>query len=104
MFDEFVNLVWHTERKVWLFKKEQEEQDEMLQCEQTTQTQTKQTKKQNQKNNDNFKRFKEDSKKIVTVFGATGMQGGSVVDHLLRDDHFEVRGVTRDIKSEKSQK
>lgn len=45
-----------------------------------------------------------DSKKIVTVFGATGMQGGSVVDHLLRDDHFEVRGVTRDIKSEKSQK
>ncbi|XP_071975775.1 nmrA-like family domain-containing protein 1 [Engystomops pustulosus] len=36
------------------------------------------------------------SKKIITVFGATGAQGGSVVGALLKDRSFAVRAVTRD--------
>ncbi|XP_063791493.1 nmrA-like family domain-containing protein 1 [Pseudophryne corroboree] len=35
-------------------------------------------------------------KKIITVFGATGAQGGSVAEALLHDGHFAVRAVTRD--------
>ncbi|XP_063285094.1 nmrA-like family domain-containing protein 1 [Pelobates fuscus] len=35
-------------------------------------------------------------KKIITVFGATGAQGGSVVKALLEDGTFNVRAVTRD--------
>jgi len=42
-------------------------------------------------------------KKIVTVLGATGAQGGSVVDALLQAGDFLVRGVTRDVKSEKAE-
>lgn len=39
--------------------------------------------------------------KIITVFGATGNQGGSVIKHLLADPvlskEFKVRGITRDV-------
>ena len=39
-------------------------------------------------------------KKIVVVFGATGIQGGSVVKALLNDPEtaakFHIRGITRD--------
>lgn len=42
------------------------------------------------------------NKKLVTVFGATGLQGGSVVDALLKDGGFSVRGVTRKPTDEKS--
>jgi uncharacterized protein YbjT (DUF2867 family) len=41
------------------------------------------------------------SKKVLVVFGATGVQGGSVVKAFLGDsklrDAWTVRGVTRDI-------
>lgn len=41
------------------------------------------------------------SKKVLVVFGATGMQGGSVVKAILGDpktrEAFTVRGVTRDV-------
>jgi len=40
------------------------------------------------------------SKKIIVVFGATGRQGGSVVDSLLKENKWEIRGVTRDPQSE----
>lgn len=39
--------------------------------------------------------------KILTVFGATGNQGGSVVEAVLADPtlskEFKIRGVTRDV-------
>ncbi|KKA29165.1 hypothetical protein TD95_004030 [Thielaviopsis punctulata] len=48
------------------------------------------------------------SKKIITVFGATGAQGGSVVDTFLQDPalnkDWKVRGVTRDVTRENSKK
>ncbi|GAB1525135.1 hypothetical protein RhiTH_008292 [Rhizoctonia solani] len=34
-------------------------------------------------------------KPIIAVCGATGIQGGSVVKHLLRDGRFSVRALTR---------
>ena len=41
------------------------------------------------------------SKKVLVVFGATGLQGGSVVKAILGDpktrDSWTVRGVTRDV-------
>jgi len=40
------------------------------------------------------------SKKIIVVFGATGKQGGSVVDSLLKENKWEIRAVTRDPQSE----
>ncbi|XP_040212208.1 nmrA-like family domain-containing protein 1 [Rana temporaria] len=40
------------------------------------------------------------SKKVITVFGATGAQGGSVAKTLLEDGTFAVRAVTRDVKKE----
>ena len=44
------------------------------------------------------------SKKIITVFGATGAQGGGLVRAILNDKNseFTVRAVTRDTNSEKA--
>ncbi|KAL2755048.1 hypothetical protein ACRALDRAFT_1077177 [Sodiomyces alcalophilus JCM 7366] len=46
------------------------------------------------------------SKKIITVFGATGKQGGSVADIFLNDpklkDDWAVRGVTRNTSSDRA--
>src|SRR6218665_1504990 len=44
----------------------------------------------------------DDSPKIIVVFGATGLQGGSVVKYLKDDDKFKVRAVTRNADSEKA--
>ena len=43
-------------------------------------------------------------KKIITVFGATGAQGGGLVRAILQDKNseFSVRAVTRDINSDKA--
>ena len=41
------------------------------------------------------------SRKLVTVFGATGGAGGSVAKYLLEDATFAVRVVTRNVNSEK---
>ena len=43
-------------------------------------------------------------KKTIVVLGATGNQGGSVVDALLQDSQWDIRGVTRNIDSEKAKK
>ena len=45
------------------------------------------------------------SKKIITVFGATGAQGGGLVRAILEDKNseFTARAVTRDINSDKAQ-
>lgn len=46
--------------------------------------------------------------KILAVFGATGRQGSSVVNHVLNDPElstqFKIRAVTRDVNSEKSKR
>jgi len=42
------------------------------------------------------------SKKIITVFGATGVVGGSVAKYLLEDGQFAVRAVTRSATSDKA--
>lgn len=48
------------------------------------------------------------SKKIITVFGATGKQGGSIVQTFLNDpklkDEWIVRGVSRKVDSEGAKK
>ncbi|KAI8954933.1 hypothetical protein F4801DRAFT_574941 [Xylaria longipes] len=41
-------------------------------------------------------------KKIITVFGATGAQGGSAIDALLKDDTYIIRGVTRKLGQERA--
>lgn len=43
--------------------------------------------------------------KQITIFGATGLQGSSVVHSLLRDQasNFKIRAITRDPLSDKSQ-
>lgn len=44
------------------------------------------------------------SKQTIVVFGATGAQGGSVIDYLLKEgQNFDVRAVTRSASSEKAQ-
>nr|XP_054752173.1 nmrA-like family domain-containing protein 1 [Lytechinus pictus] len=40
--------------------------------------------------------------KLITVFGATGIQGGSLVRALLQDGSYKVRGITRNVESEKA--
>ncbi|KAJ7745963.1 hypothetical protein B0H14DRAFT_3117479 [Mycena olivaceomarginata] len=44
------------------------------------------------------------SPRIVSVFGATGLQGGAVVDALLKDGTFVPRAISRDPDSEASKK
>ena len=43
-------------------------------------------------------------KKIITVFGATGAQGGGLVRAILADteSEFSVRAVTRDVNADKA--
>jgi len=41
--------------------------------------------------------------KTVVIFGATGKQGGSVVDAFLNDPAFKVRAVVRDPQSSPAQ-
>ena len=43
------------------------------------------------------------SKPIAVIIGATGGQGGSVVDSFLKDGTYQVRGVTRNVNSENAQ-
>jgi uncharacterized protein YbjT (DUF2867 family) len=43
-----------------------------------------------------------ESKQFIVVLGATGAQGGSVIEALLKNGTFRVRGVTRKISSTKS--
>ncbi len=45
------------------------------------------------------------TKKVITVFGATGAQGGGLVRAMLNDKNseFTVRAVTRDVNGEKAQ-
>lgn len=43
-----------------------------------------------------------DSPKLIVVFGATGTQGGSVVEYLKGDESFRVRAVTRNAEGEKA--
>lgn len=44
--------------------------------------------------------------KVLAVFGATGQQGGSVVDYVLNDPElsrrYKIRAITRDLNSEKA--
>ena len=42
--------------------------------------------------------------RLITVFGATGAQGGDVVKALLAGGKFKVRGVTRSVEGEKAKK
>ena len=42
------------------------------------------------------------SKKIIVVVGATGKQGGGMIDVLLKDGTFAVRAITRDANSDKA--
>jgi uncharacterized protein YbjT (DUF2867 family) len=39
---------------------------------------------------------------ILTVIGATGAQGGSVVNQALKDGKYKVRAITRNVNSDKA--
>ncbi|KAL4864100.1 hypothetical protein BDV12DRAFT_201472 [Aspergillus spectabilis] len=43
------------------------------------------------------------STKLIVVLGATGNQGGSIINTFLSDNTWRVRGVTRDISSASAQ-
>jgi len=43
------------------------------------------------------------SKPIITVIGATGAQGGSTIQYLLKDGKYHLRALTRNPNSEKSE-
>ena len=42
-------------------------------------------------------------RKVAVVFGATGNQGGSVARALAKTGRYQVRGVTRDLTSQRAQ-
>ena len=42
------------------------------------------------------------SKQIISVFGSTGLQGGSVLRSLIYSDKYHVRAITRNSKSDKA--
>jgi len=44
------------------------------------------------------------SKPIITVLGATGAQGGSTVQYLLKDGKYHIRAFTRNPSSDKAEK
>lgn len=48
------------------------------------------------------------AKKTITVFGATGQQGGGIISTFLNDaklsSEWAVRGVTRDVSKESSKR
>ncbi|CAD5114534.1 DgyrCDS3655 [Dimorphilus gyrociliatus] len=46
----------------------------------------------------------EEIQKLITVFGATGAQGGGVVEFLKKDKCFKIRAVTRNPDGEKAKK
>lgn len=41
--------------------------------------------------------------KIIAVVGATGFQGGGVISALLQEGSWKVRGLSRNIESEKAE-
>lgn len=45
--------------------------------------------------------------KLITIFGATGNQGGSVIKHILEDpqlsNEYKIRGITRDTSKKSAQ-
>lgn len=45
--------------------------------------------------------------KIITIFGATGQQGGSVIRTILQDENlskeFKIRGISRDTSKPEAQ-
>lgn len=43
------------------------------------------------------------AKKIVSVVGATGIQGGSIIRTLIQDGCYSIRGLTRNTESSKAQ-
>jgi nucleoside-diphosphate-sugar epimerase len=45
---------------------------------------------------------KEEYKSVIVIIGITGQQGGSVANYLLKTNKFNIKGITRNINSEKS--